>query len=328
MRRVWMVPACLLALGSVLRAQESAPKPEVWMMPPAAQDGRSLRELFAKPEEWRETRAKVDVLGYADHLLHKQFTDDELRAWLPLIGKWGLKLGLEVGAVKEWGKTGQGTFDAQRPMWDRFQALGGRIHALAMDEPLCCVRNALKKPDEYAVEETARFVALVRQHYPEVRIGDVEPYPSVSLDDLLAWLDALQARLKKLNVRGLDFFRVDVDWVHFIQGPRGSWREVKKLEEACRARGIPFSLIYWAADYPHLQRLGLADDASWYVSILRQGQDYALVGGRPDEYVIESWVGAPSAAVPEKDEWTFTRSVRDFCERFVKARPAGPPGKP
>lgn len=292
------------------------------MMPPAAPDGRCLRELFTQPEQWTETRSRVNVLGYADHMLHKQFKDDELRAWLPLLEKWGLKFGLEVGAVKPWGKTGKGTFERQRPMWDRFQSLGGRIYAVAMDEPLCCCRNELKKPDEYAVEETAQFVALVRQHYPGVRIGDIEPYPSVSLTELTAWIDALQARLAQMNggAGGLDFFRLDVDWVNFTVADRGNWREVKKLEEACRARKLPFSLIYWAADYPHLQRRDLADDATWYVSIMRQGNDYVLAGGSPDEYVIESWVGAPSCAVPETGEWTFSRSVRDFCKRFAKAR--------
>jgi hypothetical protein len=111
---------------------------------------------------------------------------------------------------------------------------------------------------------------------------------------------------------------LDVDWVHFIHG-NSRWREVKKLEEACRQRKLPFSLIYWAAGYPALQKKGLADDSTWYVSVMQQGYDYALVNGAPDEYVIESWVGAPSRCVPETDEWTFTRSVRDFCTRFVKA---------
>lgn len=34
--------------------------------------------------------------------------------------------------------------------------------------------------------------------------------------------------------------------------------------------------------------------------------------------VIQSWVGAPLQAVPETAEWTFTRSVRDFCRRFAE----------
>ncbi len=289
-------------------------------MPPGAADGKSLRQLFAHPDQWQETRTNIHVLGYADHQLNRQFTDDELRAWLPMIGQWGLKLGLEVGAVKPWGPTGQKTFDIERKYWDRFQSLGGRIYALAMDEPLCCVRKDLKKPDAYAVEETAQFIMLVRKNYPDLLIGDIEPYPFLQLNDLTTWIDALQSRLKELNVRGLDFFRLDVDWNHFTIGNRiyqGNWPEVKKLELACRQRKIPFSLIYWAADYGKMNSLKLADDATWYIGIMRQANDYAFVGGSPDQFVIESWVGAPSTAVPETDDWTFTRSVRDFCKRYV-----------
>jgi hypothetical protein len=106
--------------------------------------------------------------------------------------------------------------------------------------------------------------------------------------------------------------------VHFIRAHPGGWPEVKKLEQACRARKIPFSLLYWAADYGHLEKRNLADDATWYLGVMRQAQDYLLVDGRPDIMVIESWVGAPSRAVPEGDEWTFTRSVRDFARKFVR----------
>jgi len=289
-------------------------------MPPAAPDGRCWRELFTRPEEWKETREFVSVLGYAGQQLDKQFSDDELRAWLPAIERWGLKLGLEVGAVKPWGTTGAKVFEIERRMWDRFQALGGKVHALAMDEPLCCVRKDLKKPDSYAVEETAQFIALVRKHYPGVRIGDIEPYPFVQVADLVAFIDALQDRLKTIGVRGLDFFRLDVDWVNFVVGKPGNWADVKKLELACRARKIPFSLIYWAADYGHLKSRGLADDPAWYVGVMRQAHDYLMVNGRPDQFVIESWVGAPSRAVPESGDWTFTRSVRDFARKLVNPR--------
>jgi hypothetical protein len=293
------------------------------MIPPSAADGQCLRQLFTQPDQWVETRSLVHVLGYADHQLDRQFKDEELRAWLPMIEHWGLKLGLEVGAVKPWGATGQRTFDVERKTWERFQLLGGPIYALAMDEPLCCVRKDLQKPDAYAIEETANFVALVRKNYPGFRIGDIEPYPFLQREELLVFLDGLQARLKEMKVRGLDFFRLDVDWNHFTVGNQiyaGNWPDVKKFELACRQRKLPFSLIYWAADYGRMKQLNLADDATWYVGVMQQGYDYAFVGGAPDEYVIESWVGAPSAAVPETDEWTLTRSVRDFSKRFVRER--------
>jgi len=197
---------------------------------------------------------------------------------------------------------------------------------MAMDEPLCCARQRLQKPDAYAVEEIANFVALVRKHYPDVRIGDIEPYPYFQREELLTFIEALQARLTQMRVRGLDFFRLDVDWNHFTIGNRiyaGNWPEVKQLELGCRQRKVPFSLIYWAADYDRMKQLSLADDATWYVGLMQQGYDYAFVGGAPDEYVIESWVGAPTQCLPETAEWTFTRSVREELPTRKCARCGG-----
>ena len=60
------------------------------------------------------------------------------------------------------------------------------------------------------------------------------------------------------------------------------------------------------------------DDSTWYVSIMQQGYDYAMVQGRPDQYVIESWIESPSKSTPDSEPWTFTRSVLDFVEKLVK----------
>jgi hypothetical protein len=309
----------MVVIGAASIAAYPVQAQQVWMMPPTSADGRSLRQLFANPEQWSQTRARVDVLGYADHALNSQFTDQELRAWLPELKRLGLKLGLEVGAVKPWGTTGSKTFETERLMWDRFQSLGGEIYAIAMDEPLVAVRDDLHESNEYAVEQTAQFILLVRQHYPNVLIGDIEPYPSFSPVQLIQFIDALQARLKQLHVKGLDFFRLDVDWMNFVVGNPGSWKQVKALEIECHQRHIRFGLIYWGADYPKMSQMQLADDSTWYVAVMQQGYDYAAVGGTPDEYVIESWVGAPAQTLPETAEWSFTRSVLDFSRKFAES---------
>ena len=61
------------------------------MMPPAFGNGRCFRELFQQPDAWKETRSAIDVLGYADLNINKQFSDDELRAWFPKLRHWGIK---------------------------------------------------------------------------------------------------------------------------------------------------------------------------------------------------------------------------------------------
>ena len=310
----------LAALGFLApNAEAQAPAaPTVWISPPASDNGRSLREMFEHPDQWAQARAGTDVLFYTDLNFQHQFTDAELGAWLPKMSGWHVKLALEVGAVKEWADTGHKTFTAERPIWDRIQRLGGPIYAVGMDEPLSCVRQLIKKPDDYAVQETANYVALVRERYPKMLVGDIEPYPSISLADHLKWIDALQGALASRHVRGLDFYRLDVDWNYLVVTGHGSWPEVKQIERHCHETGLPFSLIYWAADYPALKGRGLADDSTWYVSVIQQGYDYALVDGAPDQYVIESWVGAPASCLPDTSGFTFTRSVRDFVRKFAK----------
>ena len=314
----FVLTTLLFLIAAAPRAvAQPATRPAVAMYPPTQDSGRCFRELFEHPDQWKDTRSLISAVGYADHVLNKQFTDEQLAAWLPMLQQWGLKLELEVGAMKPWGITGEKTFNLQRKNWDRFQQLGGRIHAIGMDEPLCCTRKEIKQPDEYAVAETAAFIALVRKNYPDVRIGDIEPFPFIPLADQIQWIDALEKRLAELHIRGLDFYRLDVNWAEFTVFDRGNWQEVKKIQQHCRARKIPFSLIYWASDYPALKRRGLADDATWYISVMRQGQDYVMVDGAPDQYVIESWIGAPARNLPDSAEFTFTRSVRDFVRKFV-----------
>jgi hypothetical protein len=308
-----------LLLAADAQAQSTNREPLVWMGVPSYEKGRCFRDLFEHPDQWKETRSKVDVLMQADHGLDRNFTDEELRAWMPRIEEWGLKFELEVGAIKPWGTTGEKAFSVNRPKWERVLKAGGKIFGIAMDEPLTCCREHIKKPDDYAVQETAAFISLVRREFPQFRICEIETYPTISVEDHIWWIEALEKRLAELGVRGLDSYRLDVNWAVFTAQDRGSWRDVKKLEQYCRKRKLPFGLIYWASDFPAMKKKGFADDSTWYVSIMRQGYDYALVEGKPDYYVVESWVEAPPQCVPETAEWTYTRSMLDFCRRFVKA---------
>lgn len=311
---------CLLALaaGAIITASAAAAEPTVWMGVPSYEDGRFFRELFEHPDQWAQTRSKIDVLVYADHWLDKHFTDEQLRAWLPQIERWGLKFELEVGAIKPWGITAEKTFHIQKPKWERALKAGGKINSLAMDQPLTRCREHIHKPDDYALQETAAFIAMVRREFPQFQICEMEPFPTISLEDHIKWIEALEKRLSELRVRGLDEYRLDVNWAVFTAFNRGSWREVEQLEDHCRKRKLPFGLFYWAGDLLPMKRKSLADDSTWYVSIMRQGYDYALVGGSPDHYVVQSWIEAPSRCVPETDPWSFTRSVLDFSTKFVK----------
>jgi lycopene beta-cyclase len=83
-----------------------------------------------------------------------------------------------------------------------------------------------------------------------VRIGDIEPYPSIPLADHVAWIAALEKRLADLGVRGLDFYRaarseLEQYDVTFVQAPG----EVQDGEQAAvvRADGREFESA-WVFD--------------------------------------------------------------------------------
>lgn len=314
------VTLILCASAGFSLAQPAKARPEIWLGPPSADHGRCFGELFEKPGAWKATRSRMDVLFYADHNLKRDFTDDDLRKWFGQLTEWKLKFAMEVGAIKPWGQTGEKCFEVEKPTWQGLQKLGANLYAIAMDEPLLCCRQHIHQSDAYAVQETANYIALVRKHFPQMKIGDIETYPSIPLADHLWWLDALQKQLAAMRVRGLDFYRLDVNWANFIVQDRGSWGEVRQIELACRQRKLPFSLIYWASDLPAAERKGIADESTWYLSLMHQGTAYALVDGRPDQIVIQSWLQAGNPrCLPETEPWTFTRSARDLVDKFVGA---------
>ncbi len=313
---LWFVLSC--AIGIAAQAQQAA-KPTLWAMPPNVNGGAPLRELFESPAAWRQARSRIVGIGYADHAF-AEFSDAELRRWFAQAKLWNLKIAMEVGAVKPWGTTGDVAFAKSRPNWNRFLADGAEIDTIALDEPLTTTIGTLHQPIAYAVEQTANYIALVRKTYPAWKIGDIEPYPYIHTPQLLTFIDALQARLKQMNVRGLDFVRLDVDWMNFVPGNvngRDGWRGVKSLELEIRRRGLPFSLIYWGANIPAATAKGQLTPMIWETAILGQGAAYEAVGGRPDEYVIEDWVKWPLHSVPEDAPGTFMHSVDAFGSRFL-----------
>jgi hypothetical protein len=97
---------------------------------------------------------------------------------------------------------------------------------------------------------------------------------------------------------------------------------------------MPFSLIYWSSDI-HFRPDGAhfrghpnpnwnEYPGGWYDGVMMQGADVAEVGIKPDQIIIETWVtdsnGAwiPYEVIPETKEHTFTRTVLDFYNAYMR----------
>ena len=294
--------------------------PKFLLGPPGIDNGRLLRELVEQPEAWEKLREKTDGIHYACQNITRHFpTDDEQKELFTRLQEIKMPLHLEVGAVKPWGPTAEQTFRAQKPQIDRYLRLGADIRGIAMDEPLNCCRNDLAKDMEYAAEQTADFVARVRAEYPDFIIGDIEGFPSLTADEVIQWIDLVQAKIAERGVRKLDFFRIDTDWMHFVQNTgRGSWKDMKRVENHCRKIGLPFSVIYWSAGLPATERRGLTGDDTWFVGTMHMAYAYAAVDGKPDQIIVQSWVNAPARAVPETDPFTLTGTAKHVVEKLIK----------
>ena len=190
----------------------------------------------------------------------------------------------------------------------------------------------------YAARETAKFMKLVRAEIPGIKLGDIEVHwSSFEVDDIIYWIDVLNEECEKIGTPRPDFFRLDVNWavyeIHYKDRYEG-WREVKKIEEYCKSINLPFSLIYWSSDL-HFRPDGAVYKGSpnpkwseyaggWYDGVMQQGADCAHTGINPDQIIIETWCKdeknnwLPYETIPETKDYTFTKSVVDFYEAYMK----------
>jgi|GEM_PF-4957229 len=55
-----IIAVLALVIGSATAVLAQAPRPTVWMSPPGNENGKSFRDLFEHPDQWKETRAMAD----------------------------------------------------------------------------------------------------------------------------------------------------------------------------------------------------------------------------------------------------------------------------
>ena len=339
------------------------------IMPPADK----LFEMVENPDQWEETLALIDAMGTSSGHFTHYYTDDEMKKIFAFMNERGIKLTVEGPAVKEWGKetedgermggnTAEKVFNSQLPAWKRIRENGGIIDSMAFDEPLLNVllfpidagneykdikpfEKASQYPAEvyealfsYAARETAKFIKLVREEIPGIKLGDIEVHWGVfEAEDMIYWVKILNEECDKIGTPRPDFFRLDVNWavyeIHHKDRFIG-WNEIKKIEDYCKSVNMPFSLVYWSSDI-HFRPNGAKYQGNqnskwneypggWYDSIMQQGEDCKKAGLDPDQILVETWItdkeGAwiPYETIPETKENTFTKSVIDLYKTYLR----------
>jgi hypothetical protein len=287
-----------LTLSLALVVTDAAPLPwpgdRIWFTPgPGTVD---MLRLFEAPDEWPQARQTIDVLKfYQGQTLTAATPGDgpnrydafvRVDAFRKLL-RWGIRIAIEAGAVKEQFCTDdesgmKASVDATLESIRNVQAGGGVVTYLAMDEPFTggLVRRCGGPSLTPTADRLAVYIPAVRQAFPDVRLGLIEPYPVFSPAEFSEMLRLLRER----NLT-IDFLHADVRRPDVSPGRELFGGEMLELSALAAEYKIPFGVIIWGDN-------GDAD-ALYAADALRNARELGRVFRSwevmPQHIIIQSW---------------------------------------
>ncbi|MEX0787605.1 MAG: discoidin domain-containing protein [Anaerolineales bacterium] len=300
-----------------------APLPPLPVVPGRPYTGsQDFLDLFPANAPWQDAASHVQVFKLYGEWVGVA-SDDELRRAVRGIQARGMGLAVEAGPLDAPPECGQGVegfagIDDGRRIIERITAAGGQLDLIAMDEPYYYAHiydgpNACGWDPEHVARAVGEFIAAMRALRPEIIIGDTEPLSGPA--DAQAYLDWLET-FRRVNGYNLAFLHMDIDW------GRPTWvSEMRTLEDAGRAAGVPVGIIYMGNSQD-------ADDEAWISIAGERVQRYELeAGGQPEHVLFQSWNDKPDRSLPESDPYTFTGFIRTyFSDRSALGFPTAGPG--
>jgi hypothetical protein len=263
----------------------------VWLSSSNAPD---MLDLFRRPELWARARERVGIFKFfPSHVeprnapIRNSYAALKNAGAFALLRQWDIKIATEEGAVKEWDCTGtKRAAPATIGHIANVAAGGGTLQVIAMDEPLISGRGPCGLSLEEIAARTASYAAAVRasgeaQSSGEtIEIGDIEPYPSIDVATLTAWIGALETHGFRPAFLHLD---INVHYVDVHPEIRLA-DDLKALARFFHEAGIPLGIIIWSGYDP------LNADRAYYDHALDLAGRVKDAIGRPDQLVFQSWV--------------------------------------
>lgn len=297
-RRVFVAVILFLSfvVGTIPQAR-SDQKPIIWFAPDS--ETPDLISLFSVPESWEETRTRVNVFKFGPAQVGapsssglNTFEDLVKVGAFQKLKQWGMSVAIEAPAVKEWDCTSKRAAKITLDYIQNVRSGGGEVKFVAMDEPLVSGYRSCQLTFDEIAARTANYVRDILEDPGiatldgKIMFGDIEPYPSYSVDQLKQWINALQSH-------GLtpSFFHLDVDLNNVNLHPQidlaGDLRALKAFLEQ---REIPFGIIFWSGRDPE------SSDESYFNHVIDYVERVHAAIGRTDQSIFQSWVLRVSAA--------------------------------
>jgi len=261
---------------------------DVWLTPNLMSP--DMRNLFTEPHLWPNARSRVKVFKfYHQQLLHE--TDESCQhtcgnnTWgelnavhaIELLTEWGIRIAMEGAA--EHSCINSDIIAGNALAIEHVHSAGGRLDYIAMDEPATNGGTACpggKTNLEWALE----YMAAMKAAEPNVIIGDIEPFPFLSVDQIIGFMDGLEAGGHKLA-----FFHLDAN----LHDPAFTMAGVQAIQQACAQRGIAFGPIITSNE--------TSSNYAYYADAIAWLHQFAPVLGRPDHVLFQSFAGPPGNQV-------------------------------
>jgi len=298
----------------------AAPR-RVWMAP-----RHGIEDLFAPGAKWERAKSRVQVFKfYIDDL--RNFREGLLPRAVATLRDAGIEIAVEAGGLREFACDGEKMARLELLHMAPLLAAGGTIRYLVLDAPFGYTLstglpgNCGWDPSR-AVRELVKYVGGVKAALPEVKIGFIEPVPwyrvgkfptSDSRNDFGDLLEIIALAFDTLREEGhpLDFFHADSPFGYNERlGDRKGWEKLRAIEDLVRARGGRFGLIY------NSNVGGGSSDRTFYIETMRGIERFEAAGGRPDDYILQSWYSHPKETLPENKTYTFCYLVNRFVDRL------------
>jgi hypothetical protein len=244
--------------------------------------------------------------GLDDAFLKKQV--------LPLLRQSGISIALDVGGATWKGYGNRDTLvESELRLIERINRLGGDVRYVSLQSILSKKLFDKGVPVDYPmtqrVADAVEYAKLIRQRFPEVRVGIIDALPSHGKDYQTAYL-AL-AKAFRENGLVLDHVILDLPYELVKDHKLGlTWTKVRQVENFVkRDVGARFGLIATS------RLAGYKSNRDFHHAVLAMLENYSRSGGEPDFYLLASWFPHPDASIPDDVQganFPAMRTVREF----------------
>ncbi len=212
-----------------------------------------------------------------------------------LLHSWGIKVAIEVPAIKEWDCTGELAAKRTLQYVDIVGQQGGAVDLLAVDEALVSgVQNCHLGLQEIA-HRVAGYFGLVSSGKPGIAIGITEAYPRFSVAEIGQYITGVEQGGGKPA-----FVHIDVNIPALAhRADVHPEQDLRALQALFRQHHVPFGVIIWSGYNP------TPSDRVYYESSMAWARRVHAAIGAPDQVVFESWVIRSSAhCAPDQKDCT------------------------